>query len=1537
MSRAASAVRRQGRLAWSAAWVVLILLLSAFATAQNLLPPPDDFLTSLKERLSPENALLYRETFPRIALSRQQPPPAPGSWNVELVGMTGGAVYDVAVQGDYAYCANGAGLVVLDVSVRPSPRWAGATMLLGQGWRVTVVPPYAYLADTVGGFYVVDISNPQQPRVIGYSDLNIRSRAIQKITVSGSYAYIASQSQQLQVVDIADKRNPHLVSSVSLSGCAYDVFVAGSVAYVAAGEAGLRVVDVSNPLRPQELGSYVPSISGFSARAVSVSGAVAYLAGSNGVVVLDVSNPQQPREVASAIVPGTGKQVSIAGGRVYVANGAKGVRIIDASDPGNIRETASFADEQNDAWSIYPAGNYAYVANGYLGLLILDVSSPAAPRVAGRYWMPGAAMGIAISGSRVCVGGLAGGVQVVDVADATRPREVGRRKIADWVWNIAASANVAYAAAWEHGLRVLDISDPTNPAEIGWIDTPNLAVGITLVGHYAYVADGYAGLRIFDITSPSMPREVGSIDTPDQAFDVFVSGSTAYVADVNGGLRIIDVSNPASPREIGSYVPGTRVLGVCVSGSYAYLTGDGNYLRIVDVSDPAHPREVGLYNTPEAWHVMVDGPLAYVTVQYGGLWVLDVTDPYNPVLVGHHDTPGLAMRVAKDGNYIYLTNYDAGLFIFRFTGSISNHPPRVPTLLAPEHNQTIPDTGSPTFRLKTEDIDGDRVKFEIQVAKGDDIRAFSTGYVASGQEAEFTVPAEQALIAGQWSWKARALDERGAIGNWSAARSFTIGINTPPAVPTLINPANGATVSATPSLTLRSNDPDGERVKLEIQVTNGTETRTYSTDYVDSSTEAVYTVPADQPLSDGQWSWKARAIDERGAESEWSEAWSFTVAANLAPAVPTLIAPAPNAVVTSTPTFRLKTDDPGGDRVKFVILLSKGTEVRTLTTELVDSGAEATTIVPSAQPLKQGKWSWRAKAIDEQGVESGWSALQEFTVRIDKPDLVPAEVALSSPKAMIGGKVTISVRVTNMGDAPSSSSRTRVQLGRSPVGPSTSDPVLTEFLTPTLGANQSVTHESEVIIPTNVQSDYYNVWVTVDATSALDQSDRSNDQSKVPLKVIPSVQVPLPAGVDTFGVSTSADDLAPRNIGLTQTLMKRWEPGTGYLDVSETQPLQTGKAYWVRTFWGAVILIPVETPPEPIAIPLQRGWNLIACPYPFTVPWSLDTLQVRQGALTVNLEQAHQSGWMESYAWGWKRNPQNPYSGHYVFIYDANVVPGVQGVLEPWKGYWVYAHQECDLLLGTPYPRRSLRRYSTAGRGWSLPVLARRGDSEAEVIVGVSANGRGLSVAPPPAPPATPESQPVEMLVERAGTPLAVDVRGNPGAKQEWSLLVRFGTAREEVSLRWEGASRLPRDVSLTLVDQTTGARRYLRTTPDYRFLPAEGETQRRFTLIAERNTGLPLRIVGLRASQTRGKTATIQFSLSRVATVLAEVLDASGRRVAILDAGGTRQAGQHTLVWRGVDTEGRALPAGVYLVRVQAQDEEGRRTQATVPLVLAR
>jgi WD40 repeat protein len=125
--------------------------------------------------------------------------------------------------------------------------------------------------------------------------------------------------------------------------------------------------------------------------------------------------------------------------------------------------------------------------------------------------------------------------------------------------------------------------------------------------------------------------------------------------------------------------------------------------------------------------------------------------------------------------------------------------------------------------------------------------------------------------------------------------------NRPPAVPELLAPADNATVPPTPTLRVRLADPDNDQVQAEIEIYSGTnKVRTLRTGFVASGAEASPAV--NPPLEAGNYTWRARARDSAGNESEWSAPRRITVSAS----VPTRLA----GIRTFALSLRTPTSDP---------------------------------------------------------------------------------------------------------------------------------------------------------------------------------------------------------------------------------------------------------------------------------------------------------------------------------------------------------------------------------------------------------------------------------------------------------------------------------------------------------------------------------------------------------------------------------------------------------------------------------------------------
>jgi flagellar hook assembly protein FlgD len=482
----------------------------------------------------------------------------------------------------------------------------------------------------------------------------------------------------------------------------------------------------------------------------------------------------------------------------------------------------------------------------------------------------------------------------------------------------------------------------------------------------------------------------------------------------------------------------------------------------------------------------------------------------------------------------------------------------------------------------------------------------------------------------------------------------------------------------------------------------------------------------------------------------------------------------------------------------------------------------------------------------------------------------------------------------------------------------------------------------------------------ISGTVQVFSTDPYKESQQIPVKItVTPPQLPFERGPGLFMVSLpiSVDRQWHEILGIPEDQMKLaiYSPQENrYLLYNELAPEQRkpkpGVGVWIKLN-NAVQTTVTGVPPkasEPFVINLQPGWQIIGVPW--QVKWA--NLKVRKGNEELPISQAAERGWVYEILWTWDDEV-----GDYQMVWAGVSGLGFEEMLRPLMGYWILALEECQLVIP---PKSEANRGVTVSRkrlaenGFVFGLMADDGRSKRRVWLGFSnealGRGRNRQGVQAAMPPEAPEPSGIQVFALGAnGKPLAADIRAGTPKKAEWDIVVRWNQNQgsrglwsegrqggvEEVRLTWEGLGYLPKGMSATLVDMATNTRRYLRTQTIYTFKPASEEKERRFKVILEQGgTGL-LRIVNLQANPVRGQGVMIQFALTKSATTQVEVLTLTGRRIAILEAGRSRQAGSHTILWRGTDGEGRRLPVGAYLLRVQAEDEEGRKVQATRTMIL--
>ena len=245
--------------------------------------------------------------------------------------------YIMKKSGNYMYVADGwSGLRILSIS---SPAHLIETGHLNFDVNLIAVDldidgQRAYIATSsfstslLTGIQIVDISNPALPSKIGFFHTAGNPSGI---SVVYPYAYIADGSDGwLRIINISNPLSPVEVGSVKTPGMALDVVIAAGDAYVADGYNGVQVVDITTPSSPTIIGSistpeYTPNLD--------IYGKYVFASASfGGLRVIDVSSPASPKDAWSYDTPGFATGAVLGGNFIYIADNSGGIYTFWTSD-----------------------------------------------------------------------------------------------------------------------------------------------------------------------------------------------------------------------------------------------------------------------------------------------------------------------------------------------------------------------------------------------------------------------------------------------------------------------------------------------------------------------------------------------------------------------------------------------------------------------------------------------------------------------------------------------------------------------------------------------------------------------------------------------------------------------------------------------------------------------------------------------------------------------------------------------------------------------------------------------------------------------------------------------------------------------------------------------------------------------------------------------------------------------------------------------------------------------------------------------------
>jgi hypothetical protein len=510
------------------------------------------------------------------------------------IAVSGAHVYVSSWIGGHVF--NGTLVAVLDISDPTTPMQVGKVVVpsrrdtlygTSEVRDLDISGDRLFAATGVGGFHIVDISDPMSPYLLGSLDT---LTTVLNVAVSGSYAYITEwiggDRGAMRVIDVAQPSAPHEVGSVSVPGRPVDIIVSDRNAYIRYESADgprcdLGVIDISLPPRPELKATFEETRR--SGCGVGLGNRLDTMAASNGylyilhegLLILDVNEPSAPA-VVSWVNDIAGffqwaRSVALRGDKAYVGTG-KGLIVFDIADPTSPQLVGSFS-RPDDPTSVAIFEGYAYLGTCHDGLAVVDVSDPSSPQFIRSLYIGSCVRSIVLQGPYLYVAAFPTELLVFDLSQPALPRKVSS---VDWLRHfteidVVVSGSYAYVVDLE-ALRVVHISDPLSPQVIGLIDIVG-AIAVAVHDNYVYVAvTPYAvggsyrvkdsALWVIDVSNPTSPSKIGSVQLQDASVPIRFSprgvatnGSIAIVVGQLGvvgtcncvNFSIVDVSEPRSP------------------------------------------------------------------------------------------------------------------------------------------------------------------------------------------------------------------------------------------------------------------------------------------------------------------------------------------------------------------------------------------------------------------------------------------------------------------------------------------------------------------------------------------------------------------------------------------------------------------------------------------------------------------------------------------------------------------------------------------------------------------------------------------------------------------------------------------------------------------------------------------------------------------------------------------------------------------------------------------------------------------------------
>jgi hypothetical protein len=580
-----------------------------------------------------------------------------------------GASLAIEKSGDLVFIGDGAMLKIYNVSLPADPVLLSMTEMYGAPYDLKVSGDILYTTHDVWGISIYDISNAEDPALIGSYSID---KFFPRIEINEETGYL-SYSKGIDVLDLSDKANPELLESIELDYYPRSLKIFGDFLY-APGYRSMKIFDITNASQPVLASELV--LSDYSNDVLVVDN-IAFLSMYDSLYCIDVTDPYNLSIVRRYGDIQAFNSLQFENDILFSSNSAGRIYAWEWKNNTLAYKRNNYFN--SDHTEIIVENGIFYASSRHGGLDIVDVSDITAMNRITLTGNSSYSMDVEADEDYIYLANFNNGLSILKEGSGYSVEMVGSFPFGE-VRALSKKDNTLYIAKYRDGLGIIDVTDPTAPLEIGSFNPEGSTYDFDIAGNYAYLAQGANGLIVLDISDLKNPNMVGSVPSGHQTINVRVRGNYAFVSEYLKGVMIVDISDPTQPIEVGRYdddpsadIYVGNVFDVELKGDLAFITDHSYGFQVVDISDVTRPTKVhSEWTGLRPYDIELDGNFLYIALSHNGLAIYDISNVEEPEKIGWLKIGGELEKITLRNGKIYGAQTDSGFFILNALSASSD-------------------------------------------------------------------------------------------------------------------------------------------------------------------------------------------------------------------------------------------------------------------------------------------------------------------------------------------------------------------------------------------------------------------------------------------------------------------------------------------------------------------------------------------------------------------------------------------------------------------------------------------------------------------------------------------------------------------------------------------------------------------------------------------------------------------------------------------------------------------------------------------------